>query len=91
LETILKPLSRFSRLCTSLQKPENNDQIKIRLTSKPSKMKTKTNFAGLMLQTDELSFTQMSSIRGGSEQKFGKTPLDEDILLPDPEPDPVAP
>jgi hypothetical protein len=53
-------------------------------------MKTTNSLASLYSATI-LDNSQLRSIRGGSEQKFGKTPLDEDILLPDPEPDPVAP
>ena len=34
-----------------------------------------------------LSKDEMSSIRGGSNTKGGTIPLDENILLPDPEPD----
>ncbi len=35
----------------------------------------------------ELSKDEMNSIRGGSNTKGGTIPLDEDILLPDPEPE----
>ncbi len=34
-----------------------------------------------------LSKEEMNSIRGGSNTKGGTIPLDEDILLPDPEPE----
>ncbi len=34
-----------------------------------------------------LSIAEMNEIRGGSNTKGGTIPLDEDILLPDPEPE----
>ncbi len=34
-----------------------------------------------------LSKVEMNEIRGGSTTKGGTIPLDEDILLPDPEPE----
>ena len=34
-----------------------------------------------------LSKVEMNEIRGGSRPRGGTIPLDEDILLPDPEPD----
>jgi hypothetical protein len=53
-------------------------------------MKTRNSLASLYSAT-VLDNSQLRSIRGGSEQKFGKIPFDEDILLPDPEPDPETP
>ena len=38
-------------------------------------------------ENNSLSITEMNEIRGGSRPRGGTIPLDEDILLPDPEPD----
>jgi natural product precursor len=49
-------------------------------------MKTLKNFTGLKCYSEiELSYSEMNSVRGGTSGG-GKIPMDEDILIPDPEP-----
>ena len=49
-------------------------------------MKTLKNFTGLKSYSEvKLNYSEMNSIRGGTSGG-SKLPMDEDILIPDPEP-----
>jgi hypothetical protein len=50
-------------------------------------MKAQNGFSRLMIQSEiQLDFSEMNSIRGGISGGKG-IPIDEDILIPDPEPE----